>query len=273
MTRVFFKNELESVAVFWRLARKDGVMLGFTSHDQDLEFDGLIYRAAPGMLPSAIRRTASLELDNAEVTGILSHDAITAKDLSAGRYDGAGFVVGLVDWNSLEWSGLYHGKIGDVSTDSGAFEAELKSAKGSLENDLVPRTSPTCRAKFCGPGCNLSANRFTHMAIVTEFDEANARVKFDGVPPATDLYNGFVRWLDGPDVGITMHILDAGAQGILLDQDIAPDLEIGIRAIIREGCDRTIGTCSTRFKNAVNFQGEPFLPGNDALLRYPTSQL
>ena len=37
---------------------------------------------------------------------------------------------------------------------------------------------------------------------------------------------------------------------------------------VREGCDRTLETCQARFGNAVNFQGEPFLPGNDQLARY-----
>ena len=42
----------------------------------------------------------------------------------------------------------------------------------------------------------------------------------------------------------------------------------GVRVQLREGCDHTIATCSARFGNAVNFRGEPFLPGNDLLARY-----
>jgi hypothetical protein len=38
---------------------------------------------------------------------------------------------------------------------------------------------------------------------------------------------------------------------------------------VQEGCDHTIATCAARFGNAINFQGEPFLPGNDSLTRYP----
>ncbi len=37
-----------------------------------------------------------------------------------------------------------------------------------------------------------------------------------------------------------------------------------------EGCDRRFETCCTRFANAANFRGEPFLPGNDLLTRYGT---
>jgi hypothetical protein len=55
----------------------------------------------------------------------------------------------------------------------------------------------------------------------------------------------------------------------VLDTPLAADLAAGLRVIVREGCDHTLDTCATRFANAVNFQGEPFLPGNDLLTRYP----
>ncbi|MBL0319310.1 MAG: phage BR0599 family protein [Alphaproteobacteria bacterium] len=32
------------------------------------------------------------------------------------------------------------------------------------------------------------------------------------------------------------------------------------------GCDKTIGACSTLFNNAVNFHGEPYVPGMDKML-------
>jgi hypothetical protein len=56
--QVWFSGDLETVATYWRLARQDGVTLGFTSHDADLWFDGVLHQAAPGMMPAAIQRTA-----------------------------------------------------------------------------------------------------------------------------------------------------------------------------------------------------------------------
>ena len=58
MSRRWFAAELETVATFWRLSRRDGVPLGFTTHDRDLWLDGVGHRAGPGMVPSAIRRSA-----------------------------------------------------------------------------------------------------------------------------------------------------------------------------------------------------------------------
>ena len=32
------------------------------------------------------------------------------------------------------------------------------------------------------------------------------------------------------------------------------------------GCDKTISTCIAKFNNAVNFRGEPYVPGMDKML-------
>jgi uncharacterized phage protein (TIGR02218 family) len=269
MSRVWFGQALETAAVFWRILRRDGVALGFTTHDRDLWFDGLRHAAAPGMLPSAIRRSAGFDPDSAEVQGALTHAAIAAHDLAAGRFDGARVRIGLIDWQSGERETLYRGTIGAVTGDDGRFTAELVSRKAELLRDPVPRTSPSCRAAFAGPGCMLSPAHFTHEAVLAGIAPgANAVTLATAAAPA-DLVGGTLRWLDGPHAGQAMTVMLAGAEGLVLDLPLDSALVPGARAMVREGCDRTLDTCATRFGNAVNFQGEPFLPGNDLVLRYP----
>ena len=67
---------LPCVAFCWRIERRDGVAIGLTTHDRDLTFDGVVHRAAPGMTPSAIERSAGLEADTMDVGGALSSAAI-----------------------------------------------------------------------------------------------------------------------------------------------------------------------------------------------------
>ena len=270
MSRVFFGQELEGVATFWRVRRRDGVTIGLTSHDRDLWFDGVVHRAAPGMVPSSIRRTADLNPDSAEVQGALTHDAIPAADLAAGRFDGAAVEIGVIDWETLERAVLYRGEIGAVAEEAGSFSADLRSAKAVLEADTVPRTSPTCRTAFCGPRCTLSAARFTHEVVVESVDLAANRVTFAAGPAPEAMREGSLRWLDGLHAGVTMDVAAADGDGLVLDLDLHAALLPGTRARLREGCDHTIATCTARFANAENFQGEPFLPGNDLIARYPT---
>ncbi|HEX7709458.1 MAG TPA: DUF2163 domain-containing protein [Sphingomonadaceae bacterium] len=269
MSQVFFTRELEGVATFWRVFRRDGVALGFTSHDRDLWFGGLVHRAAPGMLPSALRRSSDLQADSAEVQGALTHDAISAADLAAGRFDGARIEIGAVDWETLAAEVLYRGELGAISQEAGTFSAELLSAKATLEADPIPYTSPTCRAQFCGPGCALSPARFTHEAQVSALDLAANSVSFAGVEVPANMLDGHLRWIEGPQAGLTMAVVSAEGLALVLDTALDPALQAGTRALLREGCDHTLQTCAGRFANSVNFQGEPYLPGNDLLLRYP----
>lgn len=270
MSHIFLTQELEGVATFWRIYRRDGVALGFTSHNRDLWFDGILHRAAPGMVPSAIRRTAELSSDNADVNGALGHDSINANDLAAGRFDNAQVRIGAVDWETLEFTTLYHGSIGSVSLQSGSFNAELRSAKAELEADFIPRTSPTCRAQFCGKGCTLSAPKFTHEAVLTGLDLDANQAHFSAIDPLL-FGDGEIRWVDGPQAGVRMLVIDANPGGLTLDVPLEAHLLAGTRASLIEGCDHTLATCADRFGNAVNFQGEPFLPGNDLLARYPSA--
>ncbi|MFD2577897.1 DUF2163 domain-containing protein [Novosphingobium colocasiae] len=183
MTRAWFSGDLETVATFWRVWRRDGVTLGFTTHDRDLWFDGINHQASPGMVPSAIRKSADLSPDSAEVLGALTHDAIRAADIAAGRFDGAAIAIGVVDWDSGEAEMLYRGSIGVTGEEGGQFSADLVSRKAELLRDPVRRTSPTCRAVFCGPGCNLNPEKFTQEVTVADIDfDANA-VQF---APRTD---------------------------------------------------------------------------------------
>ncbi|RKF20575.1 DUF2163 domain-containing protein [Altericroceibacterium spongiae] len=272
MSRVFFREQLECVAIFWRIARRDGVVLGFTSHDRDLFFDGILHRSAPGITPSSIRRHADLTMDAAEMQGVLTHSTISEQDCAQGRYDGAQILVGLVDWENREDTALlYRGEIGAISMENGRFNAELRSAKAQLDRDPIPRTSPTCRASFCGPGCTLSAARFTHEARLAAIDPTENRVTFTGAPALDRMAGGSLCWLDGPQAGLRMEVIEAGAAGLMLDKAISESIMPGTRALLREGCDHRLETCHQRFTNAANFQGEPFLPGNDAITRYPTS--
>ncbi|WP_299194997.1 DUF2163 domain-containing protein [uncultured Erythrobacter sp.] len=265
--RAFFNRELESAATFWRVFRRDGVALGFSSHDRDLAFAGLRHRTAPGMVPAAIRMTSDLSEDSASVEGTLSHDSISSDDLAAGLFDNAAIEIGIVDWETLEHHSLYSGVIGRVEDNQRSFSADLLSAKHVLEQDLVPRTSPTCRAVFCGLGCGLSSHRFTQRVELNEVDFDFNQVRFSTITSASYV-DGQLRFLSGPQTGLVFGILSANGDWLTLDRPLHDGLIAGTAAELTEGCDHTLGTCSSRFDNAVNFRGEPFLPGNDLLARY-----
>ena len=261
-------GELTSVAFCWRLERRDGVAIGLTAHDRDLVVDGLRYRAAPGMTPSAIERTRSLDADSMDVRGALGSGAITEQDLLLGRWDGARVSVFAIDWTAPgERAALGDGSIGAVELNDGGFSAELRSVAAALDRDVSESTTPGCRAELGDARCRVAMAAREHVVRVVSVE--GAVLTLDREEPVADAFaGGRLRWLGGALCGLEAHI--ARSSGTMITLRETPESDVtGIRVRIREGCDKTIATCAARFGNAENFRGEPYLPGIDLLTRYP----
>lgn len=262
--------ELLTVALCWRLERLDGVTLGFTTHDRNLRRGGLSYRAAPGMLPSEISMSDGFEADSLDITGALTSDAISAADLSAGRWDGARVQVFMVDWERPDGEALAvaRGELGEVSIRAGAFEAELRGPVALLDAPVAEQTSPACRARLGDGRCRVDMAGRLRVTRVTAIPAADQVVVAEA--GTGDEYGvGRLRWLGGPNSGLESQVLRSEGALLSLDEPPAFAPAAGDLVEIREGCDKILATCAGRFANAANFRGEPHLPGIDLLTRYP----
>lgn len=271
MSYPWLDRPLTTTAYGWRMERRDGVTIGFTSHDRDVVIDGLVYRASPGIAPSSIVETIGLEVNSLEVSGALTSDAIRAEDVEAGKWDGADLAIFLFDWTdpAAPTFSLAKGSLGAVNWSGSAFEVEFLGPASRLSKSVVPLTSPTCRARFAGPGCNLNPQRFLHAAIVAEVQGDTVILTNPLTVDPTHFARGELRWTSGPNCGHRQQIVSATSTQLVL-AEVPPFITFAPTHVqLLQGCDRTIATCSGRFGNAVNFRGEPFLPGNDLLTRYP----
>jgi len=261
-------DTLSTIALTWRIERRDGIAIGLTGHDRDLAIDGFAYRAAPGMTPSAIRRSADLDADTMDVGGALGGAAIGERDLIAGRWDGARVVVRAVDWASgAVIAELGEGRIGQVELRDGTFTAELAGIGALLDRPVCEATSPECRAELGDARCRVAMAGRRRVARVTAADDTLLTV--DAVEPSANAYGGgLLRWIGGGNSGLESAI--AASDGATLTLCAPPRFEpAGALVELVEGCDKSLATCAARFANAANFRGEPYLPGIDLLTRYP----
>lgn len=263
-------QELCTLAFCWRLERRDGVTIGITSHDRDLTVEGLRYRAAPGMVPSAVRRGSGLEPESMDVRGALSSDAISVVDLDAGRWDGASLWLHLTEWDApgVLWLSLARGTIGAVEREGEGFTAELVGPTAVVDRSVAPETSPDCRAMLGDRACRVDMGLRRRMVTVSGVVDGVASVAGGGLV-AGDYAFGTLRWLTGANAGMTQLVAGNEAGSVTLTDAPAFEVEAGALALLTEGCDKRMATCSARFGNAANFRGEPYLPGNDLLTRYP----
>jgi uncharacterized phage protein (TIGR02218 family) len=266
-----YEAGVTSLVYGWRLERSDGVTLGFTSHDQNVVHDGVLLQASPGLKPTTVVESLGLENDGLDVHGALTSDAIRAEDLAVGRWDGAYLEIFLFDWQDLaaERRLLACGELGSISYSTDAFEAEFLGLKTVFDRAVAPQTSPSCRAGFCDAACGLNRQKYLHKCHLVRTEEQRLMVE-TASPFAENIFAyGQLRVLGGDNCGRSFDIIGSGADYVELPRSQMGGIAPGTRVEIFEGCDKQIATCAVRFGNAVNFRGEPYLPGNDLLTRYP----
>ena len=220
------------------------------------------------MVPSAITRSLGLDPDASDIGGALTASGLAEGDLALGRWDGARARLTAVDWDDAGKPGidLLAGELGNVSISGDSFSAELQGAAAKLEVPICPSTSAECRARFGDKKCGVDLAGRTIVALVTTAEGAELTLD----RPADGKYLlGRLRYMSGENCGIATTIIAVeGAVIRVRDLPRAPVIA-GCRVELREGCDKRFQTCVERFANAINFRGEPHLPGNDLLTRYP----
>jgi uncharacterized phage protein (TIGR02218 family) len=105
----------------------------------------------------------------------------------------------------------------------------------------------------------------TRIAAVVAADVVDVEEAAPGAAHA----GGTLRWIGGANSGLASPILNAEDARLTLAEPPPQAPAAGDLVEISEGCDKMLATCSGRFGNAVNFRGEPHLPGIDLLTRYP----
>jgi uncharacterized phage protein (TIGR02218 family) len=264
-------GELTSLAICWRLVRRDGVALGFTTHDQPLVIAGMQYESAPGMAPSAVVASDGLDVETMDVAGALRADAITAEDLREGRFDGAEVRLFMVDWRDpgAGQHMLAQGNLGTIEAgiggDSG-FSATMRGQTAVFARTGIEVYSPACRAELGDWRCRVAMRGRVLRSLTNAV--AGDRVWVAGVDAAAaaGYVAGRLRISSGRLAGLERRIIAAEGDALRLDEVMA--VAAGERVELLEGCDKQFATCAGRFGNAPNFRGEPHVPGNDVLTRF-----
>lgn len=261
-------GDLTSIALCWRIERGDGAGLALTSHDAALTVDGTVFEAAPGMLPAAIQRRAGLEPNSGEIAGAITSDSLDEQDLALGRWDAARVEMLATDWQQPEAMPvqLIRGQLGEVRLEGGEFQAELTGAAARLGAAVCPETSPECRAELGDRQCRVDMAGRTLVASVSEID---GRALVLDRPVSTDFLWGRARFLSGANCGLLTVLAAADGNRVEMRDTARALIVPGDRIEFRHGCDKKFATCVARFGNGANFRGEPHLPGNDLLTRYP----
>jgi uncharacterized phage protein (TIGR02218 family) len=260
----------------WRLERADGVVLGFTDHDRDISFDGVVYEPESGFDASEDTAATGFAVGGLEALGALTSDRLDGDDLAAGLYDNAEVRVFLVNWTTpAERHLLRLGHLGEVTRADGAFRAEIRGLAAALDQPNGRAFRHACDADLGDARCGVDLDDPAYRGDGT-VAAASDRRRFtaDGLAAfaAGWFERGRLAWTSGGNAGRAMevraHRVAAGVVTIELWQPMHFDVAAGDGFTVTAGCDKLFSTCAAKFANTVNFRGFPHIPGNDFALSY-----
>ncbi len=273
------ESGLTNIARCWALTRRDGTRLGFTDHDRDLSFDGLVFKADTGLSARALMQSTGLSVDNSEAVGALSASAITEADIRAGRYDGATIEAWLVNWADVSQRVMqFRGALGELVRAEGAFQAELLGLAEALNQPQGFVYQRPCNAVLGDGRCGFD------FSVPGYVEERAAEGVAGGVEFTFADFTGFddrwfergvLRVLSGAAAGLAGQIkndrLSGSGRVIELWAAIRAEIAPGDLLRMEAGCDKQAPTCRLKFNNFLNFRGFPDIPGEDWLMATPVS--
>jgi uncharacterized phage protein (TIGR02218 family) len=257
----------------------------FTDHTEPLVlFDEAEYKAMNGMDSTAVRKEAGTADTNQEATGIISDSDITYDMLQSGSFNGAQIDEYLVDWRQPFVGPIDHVRyfVREVSFDGVSWTADMTGITYGLSQPTGDTWGPMCRVPLFSQGflagkCNLAAAPFAENATIdSTTDPRQAFI----ITPSNSLWqvsnygnDGTCEIKTGPNAGFTTSIKTYVSSGpsqyvVTLQQRTPSDLTAADAVYLLPGCDHVLtGDCQTKFDNAINFQGEPYIPGGDLARR------
>jgi uncharacterized phage protein (TIGR02218 family) len=263
-----FTSEVTTIVTCWKVSRIDNVIMGFTDHTSDLIIDNITYKAAAGFSPSSIESSSRFAVDNIDILGILDSSFITESDILSGSYDYAEVEVFQVNYNDLLQGKVVElrGWIGEVSIKGNQFVAEVRSITQKLQQNIGELYSPTCRAVLGDTRCKLDLMNYTLTSTVTNVTNRQTFTANEAINERGYFAQGEVEWLTGGNVGRRMEIKEFAKAQFTLSLPMMNDIRAGDKFKAIAGCDKAFSTCCNKFKNAINFRGEPYIPGMDKML-------
>ena len=248
---------------------RNGDIIGFTEHLGDLTIDNLVYRAENSFRTTSIENTDNLSVDNLEIEGVIDSDVIKHEDLIAGLYDYAYIEIFVVDYQ-LPQAGkiiLKAGYIGEISFCGQRFIAEIRGLSQKLNANIGNYYSPTCRTNFGGSQCKINLSKYQKHGVVVSLIQGKSFV-IDKLIFENDWYlYGLIKFITGQNKDLSLEIKEIHENIISLMLEFPYQINVGDEFIITPGCDKQFSTCCERYNNAVNFRGEPTLPGMDEILK------
>lgn len=269
---------------FLRITKQDGSVLAVTSADIDLVVDGVTYIATHGLDLSSLTSSANLSVDNADLTVIPEEgDDQLSIDIQTGLFDGAEFelfetnVFDTTDGKNI----LKTGTLGEFQINLSNFVGEMRGLTQALQQPVGAVTQRTCRARLADwptpvPGmlCRLDHSGLMEAGSISAVTSRQIVTDSSRADPSDYFGDGTFTFTSGLNAGRSRRVKSFAAGVFTFTEAFPEAIDVGDDYNAMPGCRKRLQEdCIDKFDNVLNFQGEPHLPGVDALTAPPETDV
>lgn len=266
------------------MRRADGVLMGFTDHDRPLAFNdpahgALALEPSTGFTASAFAESVGLGNNDMDITGALSSEEITARDLANGVYDGAEVRYYWIDWdNTANFDLLSVSRVAEITRNQDSFSSTIEGLAAKASEPVGLRLTRECSLIFGGAvaangqGCGLDLTAAEYSQVVEVSRVLSARsFAVTGLTLTAGLCTfGVINWSSGANSGAASTVKSHTVRGseAIFELDLEPGAAIvaGDELTAVAGCDKSKARCAS-FGNVARRLAFP-MPADNVATKY-----
>lgn len=271
-----------TLATALRVARTDGTVFAFTTHDQDRTIGTDTYLADPGLVVSEIVIAANADVGNLQLTTLHDGTIFTYGDVFGGKWRNAYFLLFRYDWSEPgaltldDVDPLLAGTFGEIEIRDSELVVELRDLRQYLQHPIVEVSSKTCRNRLGDAKCGVALSAHTVAGTISEVTDAKRVFRDENRAEPVDYFGeGEITITSGAAEGISAKVRDYAADGTFtLALPLFVDVQVGDDYVAVAGCrKRHEEDCWDKFANGLNFGGEPHRRGMDNVTAAPDPEV
>lgn len=175
-------------------------------------------------------------------------------DIDISKFKGS-FANFIIETNNIKKE--YKVIITEIVALTGLWHILCKSPIIQLNQPFNKVFSKTCRAEFCDNKCKISISSVSEQVEVISIDNGKIEVS---TSKNDDYFTGGIFLYKDKRFRILKH-----QAKIITTSSLPDDIKVGDIIILQPVCDKKFTTCIKKYNNAINFRGEPHIPGEKIL--------
>ncbi|OJV14113.1 MAG: hypothetical protein BGO27_01335 [Alphaproteobacteria bacterium 33-17] len=234
----------------------------YTTYDQDILVADIVYKSQSGLSIGTVHNQIDTYA-TASINGSINDECINEEDILYGSFDNAKISIKLCDYSHKTIiKNIFTGIIPSISYDNNIFKADINGIGCQLDKKIMDTYTPFCRTNFGSKECGVDINKYSYNAnIVKIIDSSNFVVHLDSYKPSGFFNFGTLKHQD------KIWEIKSFHNNIVTTNLPIPNLNIDDSIILFEGCSKRFECCVSKFNNALNFRGEPHIPGIQEILQ------